>query len=85
MGGGVAVPGGGRKGAGVMADKFGFFRSYGGSTTRPDDDGSMDIELLDSAQGLQTPARANTARAKVEEPSAVTVTPMGAKGLDAAV
>ena len=84
MGGGI-TPGGRGKGGGVMADKFGFFKSYGGITTRPDDDGSMDIELLDSAQGLGTPARAHTARAKVEEPSAITVTPMGAKGLDAAV
>lgn len=81
---GGTIPGGRGKGGGVMADKYGFFRSYGGSTTRPDD-GSMDIELLDSAQGLGTPAQAHTARAKVEEPSVVAVTLMGAKGLDAAV
>ncbi len=72
------TPGGRQR---VVADKFGFFRSYGGSTSRPD--GSMDIELLDSQQGLGTPAQAHTMRAKVEEPSAVAVTPMGAKGLDA--
>ena len=84
MVGGI-TPGGRGKGGAVMADKFGFFRSYGGSTTRSDDDGSMDIELLDSAQGLGTPAQAHMARAKVEEPSAVAVTPMGAKSLDAAV
>ena len=65
----------------MNADKFGFFRSYGGSTSRPD--GSMDIELLDSQHGLGSLAQAHTTRPKVEEPSAVAVTPMGAKGLDA--
>ena len=65
----------------MTADKYGFFRSYGGSTSRPD--GSMDIELLDSQRGLGSPAQAHMMRPKVEEPSAVAVTPMGAKGLDA--
>ena len=49
--------------------------------SRPD--GSMDIELLDSQRGLGSPAQVHMMRPKVEEPSAVAVTPMGAKGLDA--
>ena len=81
------IPGGRGKG-GVMADKFGFFRSYGGSTTRPDD-GSMDIELLDSAHVPGTPVTPvqahTTTRTKLEEAGGVAATPMGVKGLDAAV
>ena len=57
-----------------MTDKYGFFRSLGNSE-RTDD--AMDIELLDSRSGVMP-----TARAKVEEPAAVAVTPMGVKGLD---
>ena len=58
----------------AVKDKYGFFRSLRDSE-RTDD--MMDIELLDSRSGV-TP----TARAKVEEPAAATVTPMGTKGLD---
>ncbi len=50
--------------------------------SRPDGS-SMDIELLDSQRGLGMPAQAHTMRSKLEGPSAVAVTPMGAKGLDA--
>ena len=57
-----------------MTDKYGVFRSLGDSE-RTDD--AMDIELLDSRSGVMP-----TARAKVEEPAAVGVTPMGVKGLD---
>ena len=69
---------------GQKKDKFGFFsRSYGGSSSRPE--GSMDIELLDSQRGLGvgTPAQAHVMKGKGEEPSAVNVTPMEKKGLDA--
>lgn len=66
-------------------DKFGFWasRSYGGSGSRPEE-GSMDIELLDSQRGVGVgmPSQAHVMRGKGEERSAVAVTPMGAKGLD---
>jgi len=65
-------------------DKFGFLgRSYGGSSRGPEE-GSMDIELLDSQRGVGVgvPSQAHVLRGKGEERSAVAVTPMGAKGLD---
>ena len=70
---------------GQTKDKFGFLsKSYGGSSSRPEE-GSMDIELLDSQRGLGVgaPAQAHVMRGKGEESSAVNVTPMGKKGLDA--